>query len=222
MSKSLMNNPEERKRRSDLMKGLQDSGAMTTPEIRKILSESAKKTSARPEIQQQRAAQLQRWRDGYPEDFKTKCIDKMLAARPTEPSWFSKPETMLYEMLLQCPDFNFRFNQVVKSDKFDWTSKRKQVDMADKQKGVYVEYDGPYHFKLFNESGREKLAETRRRDQLLNEYVIENGLLLIRISYDQYLCRHERSRFIPECITEILDILYSDKLGVFRIGKHYE
>jgi hypothetical protein len=221
ISAAIMANPEERKRRSKLMSHLQET-VLATPENRALLSISAKKTSERPEILAQRSSNLQRWRDENPEDFKEKCTDKMLAAKPQETVWFSKPEKMLYAFLLGLPDFQFKFNQVIKSSNFDWRSQRKQVDMADKAKKTYVEFDGPFHFKLFSKTGRDKLAETKRRDGLLDGYMIEHELVLVRISYDQFHDNKTNPYFKPECLNALTQIIRTGNPGVFKIGEMYE
>lgn len=222
VSQAIMANPEERKRRSENMLQLLDT-VLATPENRALLSEAAKKTSARPEILEQRSQQLAKWRQEHPDDFKEKCTDKMLAAKPEKPTWFSKPEKMLYAFVQTLPGFNFRFNQVVKSGSFDWQSQRKQVDIADKSKGIFVEFDGPFHFKLFSEASREKLIEVQRRDRLLDGYMIDKGLVLIRVSYDQF---HDsriegKAYFKQECLDKLQSILETNQPGVYKIGDKY-
>src|SRR5690606_14714211 len=92
VSQSILSNLEERKRRAKVMSDVNRSDVM-----RKKSSETAKKTSARKDIQKQRAQQLKNWRDNNPEDFYNKCVSKMLN------SWNSKPEKLLYNIL-----YNFK------------------------------------------------------------------------------------------------------------------
>lgn len=137
-------------------------------------------------------------------------------------TWFSKPEKMLFAYLVALPEFDFRFNQVVISKTFDWNSKRKQVDMADKSKNIYVEYDGPFHFMPCGNEAR--LLETKKRDDLLNKYIEDNKFIIIRISYDQFNDRKKikNSFFNEECLVELNKILNEKIPGVYKIGNKYE
>ena len=219
ISESILNNTDERIRRSELMKEMRKT-LYDDSEVLKKISDAAKETAARPEIIEQRAANLKKWRDNNPEDFKTKCTDKMLQAKPDKINWFSKPEKMLYQLLLKLSDFNFKFNQVIKSSIFDWKSKRKQIDMADKNKGIYVEFDGPWHFiPMGNE---EKFKEAVRRDRLLEQHIKDNNLILIRISYDQFHDSRKNPYFYDECIEKLFTIINSNNPGIFKIGNKYE
>lgn len=219
ISATIMSNSEERKRRSNLLKELQP--LLNTPEAKQKMSDSAKKTSARPDIQQQRSERLANWRKENPEDFKIKCTEKMLAAKPKKITWFSKPEKLLFEYLKSIPGFNFRFNQIIKSYLFNWKSKRKQIDMADKKSNIYVEFDGPTHFKSM---GREEaLLEVKRRDALLEEHIKNNNLILIRISYDQFKDKRKNGGIFKEdCLIKINKILNDKIPGIYKIGIYYE
>ena len=214
-----MANPEERARRSKQAKINLEKNA-NDPEVKRKLSESAKKTSARPEIIAQRTAQLQRWRVDNPEEFATKCTAPMLAARPETPTWFSKPEKMLLAFVQTIEGFTFQFNQVIKSANFDWQSQRKQVDIGDKSQGIYLEYDGPFHFESWGNP--DKLNETKWRDYLLNEHIVANGLILIRISYDQFIGHNEKQKFAEGCLEQVRDIILARKPGLYKIGSKYE
>lgn len=224
ISKSIMNNPDERARHSQQMKSLYDEKKLGTSEMKIIFSETAKKTSTRQEIIQARSKQLQQWRAENPEEFKTKCTDKMLAAKPLKPTWFSKPEKLLFTIVYDLQNFNFKFNQIVKSNLFNWKSKRKQIDIADKQCGIYIEFDGPFHFKAYNQL--DKLLEIQRRDKLLEEHIIQQKLLLIRISYDQFQDKKKNGGYFnKECLNQLFELIEMRKkeqlYGVFKIGEEY-
>ena len=65
VSEAILNNPEEIARRSAMMTVL-NSKQQKTKEFKKIVSDTAKATSTRPEIQQQRSIRLKAWRDKDP------------------------------------------------------------------------------------------------------------------------------------------------------------
>ncbi len=186
------------------------------PEYKKKLSDTAIKTSSRPEILEQRTLKLQQWRDEHPEDFYNKCIKKM------HNTWHSKPEKILFQLLLKIDDFNFKRNQCIKSDFFDWKSQRKQIDIADKQKRIYIEYDGLLHFE--NIFGEEHLLKIKYRDYLLEKYISKHHWTLIRISDDQFIDKTvvKNSKFKPECISKLIEILQAQIPGIYKIGKRYE
>ena len=220
ISKTIMSNKNERKRRSKLIKKLHKT-VLKSDRVRKILSENAKKTSARLDIQEARAKVLKQWRDNNREEFFEKCTKNMLLHRPKKPKWFSKPEKILFQILKVIPGFNFRFNQVVKCKSFSWESKRKQVDIADKGNKIYVEFDGPFHFNEY--SNKEKLENTKYRDACLEKFIIENNLTLIRVSYDQFKDKKNKGGiFNQDCLDTIFDIIKNKKIGIFKIGKKYE
>lgn len=213
VSQAIMSNPEERARRSEYMKQLQIE-LNKSPEYKQKISNTAKNTSSRPEILQQRSERLKNWRDKNPEEFYTKCTFKMIN------TWHSKPEKTLFEFLLTLSGFDFKFNKFIKSSDFDWSSKRKQMDVADIEKRIYIEFDGIYHFKdIFG-----KLSQIQHRDKMLENLIIKNKWLLIRVSYDQFIYKNssENSYFEPSCLEEIIRIIKTAEPGVFKIGKKYE
>jgi len=208
LSKSIMSNPEERKRRSKAMAILD-----RTEYMRKKASETAIKTSARKDIQEKRAAQLKRWRDNNPEIFYEKCVSKMLN------TWHSKPETILFEAVLNYNDYVFKRNQIVKSEIFPTKSKRKQIDIGDKSKRVYIEFDGQLHFK---ETQLKQLERVQLKDGLLDKHIIKHGWTLIRVSYDQFSYRKRDFGFKKECLEKVFEILDNPTPGVHTIGEAYD
>lgn len=205
---SILSNPKERKRRAGVMADVNRSDVM-----RKKSSDTAKITSARPEILEQRSANLKKWRDDNPDEFYDKCTAKMLNT-----TWHSKPEILLFDIVICRQDYKFKLNQVVKSNKFISRSKRKQIDIGDKLRRVYIEFDGELHFK---QTKLDQLDKVRTKDNLLNEHIIEHGWVLIRVGCDQFSYRKSSYGFKKECIERLLGILDNPTSGVHCIGDVY-
>lgn len=210
VSKSIIAKPIERERRSKMMFRLNEC-QNKNPEFIKKISDTAKKTSARPDIIAKRSAQLKKWRDENPEDFYNKCTKKM------HNCWQSKPEKILFNVLLGQVGFCFKHGQCVKSDFFDWKSKRKNVDIVDKSARIYIEFDGIYHFEPIR--GGDVLKNVQHRDKMLDKHIERHVWTLIRVSDDQFCYKSER--FSDECIKALLDIVNQKQRGVFKIGKRY-
>jgi hypothetical protein len=206
---SILSSPDDRKRRAKVMSDVNRSDVM-----RKKASATAIKTSARKDIQEQRASQLKKWRDENPDEFYDKCTSKMM-----NPCWHSKPEMMLFGILEDVEGYSFKQNQVVKSDKFPTKSKRKQIDIGDKSKRIYVEFDGELHFK---QTGLNQLDEVQKKDSLLDEHIIKHGWTLIRVGYDQFSYRKSDYGFKKECLERVFEILENPTPGVHRIGCVYD
>ena len=180
-------------------------------EGRKLSSEVAKKTSSREDILQARTSRLKQWRNNNREDFYQKCTSKMHGC------WHSLPEKKLGEILSTFSEYNFSANQTVKSPNFIQKSKRKQIDFADKDKRIYIEFDGIRHFKEIPGSD---FSIIRTNDENLDNHVIKNGWTLIRISHDQF----EYSRggfFLEDCIRQLTSLLKQPSPGVHKIGIAY-
>jgi hypothetical protein len=206
---SILSNPEDRKRRAVVMGDVNRSDVM-----RKKSSDTAKKTSARPEVLEQRSANLKKWRDENPDDFFDKCTSKMLNT-----TRHSKPEMLLFDIVVGRQDYKFKLNQVVKSNRFISKSKRKQVDIGDKLRRVYLEFDGELHFK---QTKLDQLDKAQIKDKLLEEYIAEHGWVLIRVGYDQFSYRKSDYGFKKECLERVFEILDNPTPGVHRIGDVYE
>lgn len=210
VSKAILSSPKERQRRSDLLKELNKT-KIWTPEFKAMMTEKSKKTAARPEIIAKRTEQLKKWRDENFEDFYEKCVKNFSI------SWRSKPELALFELVKMIDGYTFMNNQFIKDETFMSKTKRKQVDIADVNMGVYLEFDGPWHFQNINGSLQENIA----RDKLFDEYIERNQLKLIRISHDQYSYGKGGS-FKEECLKQLFDALKDPKPGVVKIGKAYD
>lgn len=225
ISETIMSNKEERNRRAESLKQLRKT-KLNSPEVRKIFSDSAKITSARKDIQANRAENLKKWRDNNPKEFK-KCTDAMRKALINNPPSItvSKPEKLMINYLNCLPGFNFEPKEI-KSEIFDWESGAKLIDGVDLKNNIFFEYDGPTHFKnLYSNKDKNilKLEKTKHRDVTLNKYIEDNNFTLIRVSYDQFNYRRKNIGFFEDtCIKSILDILLNNKKGVFKIGNKYE
>ena len=206
VSTAIMSNPKERARRATQM-----VINNRTPQARDLSRNTAKKTSARPEIIAARAANLQRWRDENFDTFYEKCIMKMHS------TWHSKPERILRE-LVQAFDPAFKGNQRLYSTRFTSNSRRKQVDLMNEKTNVIVEFDGVYHFKPIK--GEEALQDARKRDNELEMAVVDNEMTLIRISYDQFTYK-DGGHFSEHCLKWLFELLKDPKPGVHRIGNSY-
>ena len=208
VSAAIMNNPEERARRAAQM-----AANNRTDAARELSRNTAKRTSARPEILKARSERLAKWREMNFDDFYEKCIMAMHS------TWHSKPELTLFEILRNIKDYEFKHNQVIKSDTFNNVSKRKQVDIADASLRVYVEFDGIIHFEP-RIKGALKLSEIQNSDKLLDEHIVRHGWTLIRISYDQFSYK-EGGRFKESCLKLLFEHLRNPQPGVHCIGDAY-
>jgi len=204
VSASIMSNDKERQRRSDLLGTLNK-----TEKFRKKSSETAKITSARPEILKRRTEQLRKWREENWEEFYEKCVVKYING------WTSRPETALFEIVSSIEGYSFKRSQRVKSVTFPTKSKFRQVDIGDIKLRVYLEFDGDLHFQKKFES--QDLDEIQLKDKLLDEHIEKHNWTLIRISYDQW----NKKEFKKECLEQLFESLKNPQPGVTRIGKMY-
>lgn len=205
---SILNNPEDRKRRAGVMAAVNKTDVM-----RKKASETAIKTSARRDIQLQRAEKLQNWRTANPEEFYEKCMSKMFG------SYQSIPENELFNVVVNVEGYNFKSNQFLKSEMFTGKTHRKQIDIADHSKHMYLEFDGPLHFK---ETKKSDLKDIIKRDDCLDGYININDFTLIRVSPDQFSYRKSDFGFSTDCLVKINYILNNPTPGVHYIGEMYK
>ena len=213
VSEAIMTDPEERKRRAELLGELNKR-----EDFRKRSSDAAKVTSARPEIIETRTKKLLEWQAQNPEVFFEKCIVPFVTWTKRGPK-FSKPELLLCEILKEFSEFSFNYGQVIKSDKFLSTNKsgRKQVDFGDTKVGVYIEFDGKHHFMPLFQTV-EEFERTQTKDKILDQIIVERNLMLIRISFDQF---HQKRGFSENCIRKLTELLANVKCGVYRLGTSY-
>jgi hypothetical protein len=211
---AILSNPVERMRRSEMMTKLNDR-QQSDPSFKELVSKTAQLTSARPEIMEARAKRLKNWRENNSEDFYEKCIKKMIT------TFQSKPEKKLFEFVSSLDGFNFKRNQFMKSINFSSVSNKRQIDIFDKEKRIYIEYDGHIHFKdIF---GIDVLQKNKIKDNEIEHHISNHGWTLIRISYDQYVDRNkiEKSYFKQGCLDRIVEILNNRVPGIYKIGAAY-
>ena len=206
VSESIMSNDAERMRRSALLGELNK-----TKEFREKSSVTAKKTSSRRDIQLSRAERLRDWRNREPEKFQ-KIIEISLQSR------ISRPEKKIYEI---CAEYlgeeNLTRQLQIKHSKVPTKSHHARVDIACKEKKIMIEFDGPFHFKPI--TGEEDLIHRIKRDNAVEEYAIENGWLLVRVSYEFY----KKKKFEEEFVNSFIDALNCNKRPeVIRMGMLYE
>lgn len=221
VKKAIMSNPLERKRRSDLMTKLNDK-QQSDPEFQKKVSETAKRTSSRKDILKKRAERLKKWRQENPNAFYNKCIKKITT------SFQSKPEKQLHKFMSSLDGFSFKRNQFIHSLSLTNKSNKKQIDMGDKSKRIYVEFDGILHFEP--KYGQEKFISIQQKDSEIDQHILNHNWTLIRVSYDQFVyktkivdkVKQDSSYFKPECLEEIKRILADNKPGIYKIGDLYK
>lgn len=220
VKKAINSNPDELKRRSELMTEL-NRKQQSNVGFQKIVSETAKKTSSRKDIQEARSQRLRKWRTDNPLAFYNKCVKKMIT------TFQSKPEKILYKYVASLDEFCFKRNGFLKSKYFTSKSKRRQVDIYDKNKRIYIEFDGKIHFvPIFNEI---VLQSNQIKDNEVDEHIKKHNWTLIRVSYDQFIysskminkVKHDASYFKQECLDEIVRILNSNVPGIYKIGAVY-
>lgn len=185
------------------------------PKIREIFikssSETAKKTSLRPEILKNRSKVLKNWRDNNPDLF-------LKIRRKAHEVRSSKPEKILFKIVSSLfPSYNFKHNQFLKNNLFiiNETNTR-QIDILSKDKKIAIEFDGIVHFK--NIEKWQQLELVRRKDLELNEALLKLDYLLIRVSYEQF---SYKNGFNEKCIDEIKTIISLNNKGIFKIGNLY-
>jgi very-short-patch-repair endonuclease len=178
-----------------------------TDEMRQRYSETAKKTSARSDVQEQRSAQLKNWRVENPEKF-----DAIRAKAHSSPK-LSKMEMYLEPYLVEKG-----FTRSVRLSCGD-TKTLKQVDFVHKKQKIVIEVDGSWHFLPIHSEGQ--LATVQARDHLLNQEIMRRNWRLIRLSMQ---CFKGNTGVL---ITPTLETLFSkidDKTwtGVLCFGNLYE
>ena len=177
------------------------------PQCKPAFSVTARRTSARPEIQASRAANLKRWRDENPEKFREAVAKSTLASGKR-----SKNECGL-RALIDWPQAQVRCG-----------TERKQVDFVSEK--VWIEVDGYYHF--FSPKRRpaprkrpqRPLENVQTRDEMLNAEARRRGITLIRLAGSCFHTSTGRLRLIWE--PWLMAMLRSPTPGVWCAGALYE
>ena len=203
-----MANPLERQRRSKLLSKLNKR-----QDFRDRASNTAKNTSQRADIIEQRSSNLKNWRNNNPDEFFEKCTKKML-------SYKSLGETLFKEILAE----NFNSNQFIKSKQYFTFNKnsRKQVDFLNQINKTIIEFDGEIHFK---QTGIIDLQKIQEKDLALNLFILEKKKYsLIRISFDciQYKTPYKNSIIRSEVLEKLNEIITNAELGkIYHLGRSY-
>ena len=185
-----------------------------TQEFRERSSKTAKKTSSRKDIQEERSKRLAKWREDNPEEFYNKCTSVM------HNSWQSKPEIKLYKIINELFPGLFKRNQQLKRKKFITTkSNKRQIDIMSLENKIVIEFDGIHHFKsVFKEN--KNFNNTVKRDQELNKVLVEEGWTVIRVSHDEYDYK-DNGTFNQKTLDKIDDIIDKRVRGLWLFGKSY-
>lgn len=186
--------------RIDTCKNLQH-----TPEMRSRYSETAKKTAARSDIQQERAARLKNWRDNNREKFWE------IHAKALTASKRSKMEIWLEPHLVELG--------FIRNTKFRCGDQKKQVDFIHKPWKTIIEVDGPWHFLPVRSP--QNLVDVQQRDRMLEKEILKRSWRLIRLSMECF-----RS-YSGELISPSLDQLFekikdTSWVGILCYGNLYE
>lgn len=180
-------------------------GLTHTDEMRRRYSETAKKTAARGEIQQQRAQRLKNWRDANPEAFSE--IRAKAHASPKR----SKMESWLAPLLAE---WGF-----VRNIRLRCGGLLKQVDFVHWEQEILIEVDGPWHFLPVRSP--ESLTKVQQRDRMLDAEVIRRGWRMIRFSMENF---RSHTGELKSPSLEQLRILVEDRTwsGIRCFGSLYE
>lgn len=175
-----------------------------TPEMRKTYSETAKKTSKRKDIQEERADRLRAWREQNPEKFA--AIRDKAHASPKR----SKMEAWL-EPHLSAIGFT-------RSGRLTCGNTRKQVDFINRRLHMVIEVDGPWHFLPIRSP--DSLHEVQVRDRMLEREILKRSWKLIRLSME---CFKTNGELISPNLEQLLGILMDGKWnGILCFGSLYE
>lgn len=174
-----------------------------SPERKKIFSDTARKTSTRPDLLIKRAENLKKWREENPEKF----------AKSIEAAWKGQKLSLMETWLK---------NQI------GWDSERircgkdqKQVDFV--KDNIWIEVDGYFHFfeHKSNSENQYRLPTVQARDKMLNEECTKRGnVMLLRLSME---CFHSSTGAMRLEIWDwVQTMLRSPIPGIWCLGKLYE
>jgi very-short-patch-repair endonuclease len=210
LSEALMNNPEERERRSRLLGQLNKR-----EDFRKRASETAIKTSARKDIREQRSARLKVWREEDDKRFYKTCTKKLIDGSTLTKT---KPEKWLQVWFNENYSGQFKYAQIIWGKEIPNKSRRKQIDFVSVDKSIWIELDGHFHFERKFED--QDLEHTQEKDRAVNGLAMDRNKILIRISYDQWV--QSTGRIKDDCLEKVKEIIEQKIPGVYKIGREYE
>jgi very-short-patch-repair endonuclease len=178
-----------------------------TEEMRQAYSQSAKKTAARSDMQQQRTERLKNWRVANPEK-----LDAIRAKAHASPKR-SKMEMWL-EPHLNEQGFIRNTRMSCGVDKI-----AKQVDFIHKPQKIVIEVDGPWHFLPIRSSV--SLRTIQQRDRLLEQEIMTRGWRLIRLSMECF--RSGNGELVKPSLNELLNVIHDKSWqGILCYGSLYE
>lgn len=185
-----------------------------TDDYRKRSSDTAKKTSARQDIQQRRACTLKKWREENPEVFYSACVARMIT------SYQSVPEKKLFELVSELYPNQFkRGQQIRRIGKFTSVkSGTRQIDILDTRNKIVIEFDGPRHF--VNLTKKDTLEHIRIKDQELNKVLVDEGFTVIRVSCDTFTYK-SGGKFDESCVKLICEAIEKKYRKLILIGEKY-
>lgn len=218
---AILTSPKEIERRSKLLGELNK-----TESFRKRASETAIKTSSKKEIQVQRAERLKKWREENPDKFKNECWSKMIKA---DKKWKkTKPELFMIGWLNKKYGDLFDWGKMLRSKLFmqNGKSDRKQIDFRSKDRNIFIEIDGPFHFDNLSRQQEvesstivEAINRTKQRDNILEKIVKDKNKTLIRVGYGTWC--NSTGRVDEKVLDKISEIVDSGVRGIFKIGEIY-
>lgn len=191
VSEAIMSDPEERKRRSEMLGELNKRD-----DFRHRSSETAKVTSARPEIIETRTKRLVG-------NFK-----------PT------KPEQAI-EMFIEqnMSDLYFKRNQQLFNKRFFTVNEShiRQIDFLSKSNQIMIEFDGGFHFKQCNFNDLEKSIA---KDKELNTFAPKLGYVLIRVGASCF--SYSKNDLSDDAKEKLLEAVKVQLPQVILIGNEYD
>lgn len=223
VSQSIMSNPEERARRS-----VQMAVNNQTPEAREKSRVTAKKTSQRQDILDQRTHNLANWREKHPDDF-AKCTNAMLQTS------VSSPELELFYIIDVLSSMKVICCDVKRQQRIQdvsFTASKTHMFCVDitcifQNVCVHIEIDGIHHFQQIASFD---LNKRQRRDQEFENWInARNDVMLVRLSYDTWETRRwqenkekmSRTFFSQPALEALFSLLKNPKPGVHCIGQAY-
>ena len=195
------NSPEVRAIRAQTMARLNK-----TAQFKATASITAIKTSARPEIQQQRAERLAIWRKNNPEKM-TIITNKAIKAAKK-----SKAEEWLAVNLLNSLGYQ-------RLAKIQCGEKLKQVDFL--KDNMIIEVDGCWHFGQDFSTKKRKVnpLKTHQRDIMLIQEVEKRQSTLIRVGIG---CYNGNGKMRAAWLEILLKLLVEKLKGIWLLGKYYQ
>src|SRR3990167_6609939 len=192
-------NAYQEQKRKNILKRMKKTNRLETVIQNRITT--ARKTSARPDIQRERAERLAAWREREPEKF----IETLKKARSNTimngNTRKSKGEIWLSKIV---GPFGFKPGYCVMNG---W---KKQIDYVRKAPKFYLEVDGPHHFRIMY-YGQGSYLATMKRDRLLKKKCLKSNIPLLRISYEDCF-RNQKMK--TEWLTTMIWALKNQRSGI--------